>query len=261
MSAAKRIFEGRTALVIGFDDTLSQSVADYLKRAGATLYLHNSKLEPIRARHDAERVVRLALAESKLDILVHGRPPSSPEHMIDDEANRALSAALVSRAAIPYLQESAAARMVFVASSLGILGSSNHIATAMADAAIVGLARSLALQVMGTNVNVNVITPITSNERIHFPLEAKWPQTISMYTADCVAPVIAYLCHESCDLNGEVITAGAGRIARFVIGTTIGYFNSAPSVADLQEKLPLIMALEHLTYPRSPADELFLIEV
>jgi hypothetical protein len=38
-----------------------------------------------------------------------------------------------------------------------------------------------------------------------------------------VAPMVAYLAHESCDVSGETCVAGAGRFARLFMGVTPGY--------------------------------------
>ena len=37
-----------------------------------------------------------------------------------------------------------------------------------------------------------------------------------------VAPMVAYLSHDSCDVSGEVFVAGAGRFARLFVGVTPG---------------------------------------
>ena len=40
---------------------------------------------------------------------------------------------------------------------------------------------------------------------------------------ELVAPMVAFLAHEDCPVNGEIYTAGAGRFARVFIGVTEGY--------------------------------------
>jgi len=41
--------------------------------------------------------------------------------------------------------------------------------------------------------------------------------------SDAVAPMVAFLAHESCPVNGEIYAAGAGRFARIFIASTEGY--------------------------------------
>ncbi|MCT9082604.1 short-chain dehydrogenase, partial [Streptomyces fulvoviolaceus] len=53
--------------------------------------------------------------------------------------------------------------------------------------------------------------------------------------SSAVAPMVAYLAHESCPVNGEIYTAGAGRFARLFIASTEGYAHAdgAATVEDV----------------------------
>jgi hypothetical protein len=53
--------------------------------------------------------------------------------------------------------------------------------------------------------------------------------------AELVAPMAAYLAHESCPVTGEVYAAGAGRFARLFIASTPGYVHAGgqPSIEDV----------------------------
>jgi hypothetical protein len=52
---------------------------------------------------------------------------------------------------------------------------------------------------------------------------------------DLVSPLVAYLCHDSCAVSGEIYTAGGGRFSRLFIASTQGYVQSgsAPSPEDV----------------------------
>ena len=52
---------------------------------------------------------------------------------------------------------------------------------------------------------------------------------------DAVAPMVAYLAHESCPVNGEVYVAGAGRFARLFIGVTEGLVQVGATLEDVAE--------------------------
>ena len=43
-----------------------------------------------------------------------------------------------------------------------------------------------------------------------------------------VAPMAAFLAHESCPVSGEIYAAGAGRFARMFIASTPGYVHPGP---------------------------------
>ena len=55
---------------------------------------------------------------------------------------------------------------------------------------------------------------------------------------ELVAPLVAYLAHEDCPVNGEVYAAGAGRFSRIFIASTPGYLHdptlgAAPTIEDV----------------------------
>ena len=45
---------------------------------------------------------------------------------------------------------------------------------------------------------------------------------------ELVAPMAAFLAHESCPVTGEIYAAGAGRFARIFIASTPGYVHPTP---------------------------------
>ena len=47
---------------------------------------------------------------------------------------------------------------------------------------------------------------------------------------ELVAPMAAFLAHESCPVSGEIYAAGAGRFARIFVATTPGYVHPGPAV-------------------------------
>ena len=53
-----------------------------------------------------------------------------------------------------------------------------------------------------------------------------------------VAPMVAYLCHESCPVSGEIYAAGGGRFARLFIAATEGYVqqDGVPTVEDVAQQ-------------------------
>ena len=51
--------------------------------------------------------------------------------------------------------------------------------------------------------------------------------------SEAVAPMVAYLAHESCPVSGEIYTAGAGRFGRLFIASTEGYLRQDATVEDI----------------------------
>ena len=50
---------------------------------------------------------------------------------------------------------------------------------------------------------------------------------------ELVAPMAAFLAHETCPVTGEIYAAGAGRFARIFIASTPGYVQAAATVEDI----------------------------
>lgn len=51
-----------------------------------------------------------------------------------------------------------------------------------------------------------------------------------------VAPAVAWLSHESCTINSEIIDAVAGRIARVVVAETKGVFRPDWTIEEVAEQ-------------------------
>ena len=49
---------------------------------------------------------------------------------------------------------------------------------------------------------------------------------------ELVAPMAAFLAHESCPVSGEMYAAGGGRFARLFIASTTGYVHPGPRADD-----------------------------
>jgi hypothetical protein len=46
---------------------------------------------------------------------------------------------------------------------------------------------------------------------------------------DLVAPMVAFLVHEDCEVSGEIYQAGAGRFSRIFLASTDGYVHPTPN--------------------------------
>jgi NAD(P)-dependent dehydrogenase (short-subunit alcohol dehydrogenase family) len=133
---------------------------------------------------------------------------------------------LVAQAAWPHLIESGSGRVVLTTST-GMLGMSGNTAYGIAKGGVLGLVRSLAAAGRKDGIAANAIAPAAST-RLAGERGPEMPPEL-------VAPMVAYLAHESCPVSGEVYTAGAGRFARIFLGATPGYVHEGddPTVEDV----------------------------
>lgn len=108
-----------------------------------------------------------------------------------------------------YRQRSGA--IVVSSSAAGLYGEHGLPAYSASKAAIIGLCRALALEGAAHQVRVNTIAPFANTAMT----EASLPEGLrKRLDPGAVAPVVAWLASDSCTLNGEVLVAGGGRIAR-----------------------------------------------
>jgi NAD(P)-dependent dehydrogenase (short-subunit alcohol dehydrogenase family) len=135
------------------------------------------------------------------------------------------------RAAWPHMVEQGYGRVVMTASA-GVFGLAGNLAYATAKGAVIGLARTLATEGAAWGIAVNVVAPAAATRMAGEP-----DATLERVMApELVAPLVAYLAHESCTANGEIYQAGAGRFARIFLATTEGFVASGtPTVEDVAE--------------------------
>ncbi len=133
------------------------------------------------------------------------------------------------RAAWPYFLQKNYGRVILT-TSVGMFGLMDNIGYAIAKASMIGMAKSLTVGRKDANININCIAP-NAMTRISGRTEEEQAQaaqaaesTPAMDPAN-VAPMVAYLAHESCHVSGEVYLAGGGRFARLFVGVTQGYLH------------------------------------
>jgi NAD(P)-dependent dehydrogenase (short-subunit alcohol dehydrogenase family) len=126
-------------------------------------------------------------------------------------------------AAWPYFQANNYGRVVLT-TSVGMFGLKDNVGYATAKASMIGLANSITVSRGQANINVNCIAPnAITRLAARTEQEAQPPKTNGAMDPALVAPMVAYLAHESCHVSGEVFVAGAGRFARLFVGVTPGY--------------------------------------
>jgi hypothetical protein len=140
-----------------------------------------------------------------------------------------------------------------------------------AKTGLIGVTRVLAAEGADVNIKVNAIAPIAATRMLDYSMSsiAELNDPAATAAADevmrpflerldpaLVAPLVAFLAHNDCPVSGEIITVGAGHVARFFIGRTKGYYNSALSVEDVRAHLDEIRDQSDYTVPSGPAEEM-----
>ena len=235
--AGRRIYgvEGKVAIVSGAADPgqVGYAVAEALVREGARVVMtaRTAEVEGVARGlggeevvvgvaadltrvEDAERVVGVARERfGRLDVLVNVaggltvlKPvaETTPEEWEREHDRNALTALVLSRAALPLLRESRGSIINF-ASPAGLRARAGLGAYSAAKAAVVALTRSLALEERDNGVRVNAIAPgliDTEQNRAEF----QNGDNVRWVTRRQVADVVLFLASELGDgVNGEVI--------------------------------------------------------
>lgn len=253
--------EGRVAVVTGGGRGIGAAAARTLARAGAAVVVSarsedeiGAVAETIRSEDgraeaipcdvtDEERVDELARrAEEALGpvrIVVHaaGAATSAPLARTDLETWRRMLAVnatgsfLVTRAFLPGMVERGAGRIVHVASVAGLAGARYIAAYAASKHAVVGLVRSAAAEVAGSEVTVNAVCPgyvdtamtRASVERISETTGRSRAEALDALLAEGrqsrlirpgeVADAVAWLCGDDAGgVNGQAIVLDGGAL-------------------------------------------------
>ncbi len=144
---------------------------------------------------------------------------------------------------------------VNTASNAGILGNFGQTNYGAAKMGLVGLTRVLAQEGRKYDIKVNAIAPIARTrmtEELLGPLAEKLdPETVT--------PVVAWLVHEDCPVTGEIYSAGGGRVARFFVGMTKGWFDPDITMESVRDHFDEIRDEAGYTVPRGTNDEIKLV--
>ncbi len=219
---------------VGTDDQPAFDAVAGIVDAGGVAVAETSDVASVAG---AEALVGTAIEQfGRLDILINNAGVIRWAGLPDaDAANLALHLAVhvggsfnTTRAAWPHMVEQNYGRIVMTTST-GVLGLPTNTSYATAKGGVIGLARSLKTAGAPVGIKVNLIAPAAMTR-----MAGQGPDDPQM-RPELVAPMAAYLAHESCPVSGEIYTAGFGRFARLFIASTEGYAHPGqdPTVEDV----------------------------
>ncbi|MBP6015578.1 MAG: SDR family NAD(P)-dependent oxidoreductase [Candidatus Promineofilum sp.] len=212
---------------------------------------------------DGERIVQTALdAFGRVDILVNNAGilrDASFHKMTEADWEKIYRVHLyggfkVTHAAWPHLREQGYGRIILTSSAAGLYGNFGQTNYGSAKLGLLGLANSLAVEGEKRNVLINTIAPLAGSRLTETVLP---PDMVAALKPQYVAPLVAYLCHESSTATGQLFEVGAGWAARVRWQRGRGAFlplDTALTPEAVAGQWAAVQSFDDPNYPRTPLD-------
>jgi NAD(P)-dependent dehydrogenase (short-subunit alcohol dehydrogenase family) len=211
---------------VGADASPAQEVvAEIIASGGEAVASFDSVATP----EGGQAIVDAAIDRyGRVDILVHNAGNTrraSVLEMTNEEFNAVLDVHLkgalhVGQPAYRHMCKSQYGRIVLTSSIAGLYGEPKVMNYSTAKAGIIGLCNVLALDGAPFGVKCNVILPSAVTRLAEGRDTSAYPPL----GPELVAPVVAWLCHETCSISGEMLIALGGRVARAYVVESPGVF-------------------------------------
>lgn len=148
----------------------------------------------------------------------------------------------VTAAAWPHLVESGSGRVV-ITTSPTLIGFPQQTPYVAAKGALFAFTRTLAFEAEKVGIKVNAIAPSAATRMSD---EADLPDDFKQFMRDnlpvgLVSPVVAYLAHLDCAVNGEVLQAEGGEVRRLVLGLNKGFMSKELTPELVQDHITEIL--------------------
>lgn len=271
----ERRFDGRVAVITGSGRGLGRAYAELLASKGATVVVNDPGSavagDGVDAR-PAEEVVRaikeaggegVACTESvatpeggkaiveaaldhfgRIDILIHnaGNVRYGSLEDISYEDFRAvvdvhlMGAFHVVRSAFPLMCKAGYGRVVLTSSIGGLYGTNDVVNYGVSKAGMIGLNNVVAIEGADKGVKSNIILPGAVTRMAEGLDVSQYPPM----GPELVSPVVGWLAHESCTINGEMLISMAGRVARAFVAETEGIYRPSWTIDEVAENIDAI---------------------
>ena len=223
----------------GVDTGPAEQVAQEIREAGGDAIANT---DSVATPEGGQAIIDAAVNHyGKLDILIHnaGIVRAAPlRDMSYEDFDSVLDVHLrgafhVLRPAFGLMCDAGFGRIVLTSSIGGLYGNHKQANYGAAKAGIIGLSNVAAMEGEEHNVKCNVIVPGAVTRMAEGIDTTAYPPMGS----ELVAPVVGWLSHESCDINGEMLVSIAGRVARSYIGESRGVYQGEWSMAQVGERM------------------------
>ena len=247
---------GGTGAGEGSDATVADGVVAVIKAAGGDAVANPDSVT------EGEKIIECALDHfGRVDIVINNAGilrDKSLHKMSDADWDLVYEVHLhgaykVSRAAFPHMREQGYGRFVMTTSAAGIYGNFGQANYSACKLALHGLSQTIAAEGRAKGIQSNTIAPIAASRLMGTVMDQA---AMDLLRPESVSPLVAYLCHESCDASGHLYEVGAGWISRVRWERSQGaFFDPAGySVDAVEAAWGQINDFSQASHPTSPAD-------
>ncbi|GFR18537.1 hypothetical protein TNCT_362401 [Trichonephila clavata] len=241
-------FSGRVAVVTGAGGGLGREYALLLAERGAAVVVNDlggtpsgegksssaadAVVKEIKARggkavanynsvEEGEKIVKTAIDNfGRIDILINNagilRDRAFTNISVEDwdlvHRVHLRGSFIITKAAWPYFRKQKYGRVIMTASGAGIYGNFGQTNYSAAKLGALGLSNTLAIEGKKYNIHCNTIVPIAASRLTQDILP---PDIFDLLKPSLVSPVVAWLCHESCEDTGGVFEAAGGWVGKY----------------------------------------------
>jgi NAD(P)-dependent dehydrogenase (short-subunit alcohol dehydrogenase family) len=247
----------------GASTSAAQLVVDEITAAGGAAAANH---DSVASADGGQAIVQAALdAFGRIDILINNAGilrdkafHKMEQAMIDAVIDVHLKGAFyLSQPAFTLMREQGYGRIVNTTSASGLFGNFGQANYGAAKAGLAGLTRVLAIEGANKGIKVNAIAPIAATRMTEDILG----ELAAQVSPASVTPLVAYLAHEDCAVNGNIYSVAGGRIARIFMAETQGVVLPENTPETIQAAISSIdqLDLDNFHQPMTLDDETAII--